>query len=225
MACPGKRPRSSPTERKLMPLQNGSLQTTETDFGTTGHLDGTVTGMDVLDPTELTGGVPEKTTLLEVDDEFDVHLTWELNGADTTVVGGYWLVSLYSDDMDGLPTSTMTGLLDSSPPIQIVGGIGPLKFDYTFKVIPPKVQVGVYKLTATINHSPTGDPNKLTEMFGFAESTPINIRKTVVETNLSESVYPPQPSRHQGSSGQRGHAAAAGGAPRARSHRIGAWSA
>jgi hypothetical protein len=193
MACPGKRPRSSPTERKLMPLQNGSLQTTETDFGTTGHLDGTVTGMDVLDPTELTGGVPEKTTLLEVDDEFDVHLTWELN--------------------------------DSSPPIQIVGGIGPLKFDYTFKVIPPKVQVGVYKLTATINHSPTGDPNKLTEMFGFAESTPINIRKTVVETNLSESVYPPQPSRHQGSSGQRGHAAAAGGAPRARSHRIGAWSA
>jgi hypothetical protein len=174
-----------------MALQSGSLQTTETDFGTTGHLDGTVTGMDVLDPTELVNGNPEKTTLLEVDDEFDVHLTWELNGADTTVVGGYWFVSLYSDDMDGSPTSTMTGLLDSSPPIAIVGGVGPLKFEYTFKVIPPNVKLGIYKLTATINHGPTTDPNQLTEMFGFAESTPINIRQTVVESNLSERLSAP----------------------------------
>jgi len=42
---------------------------------------------------------------------------------------------------------------------------------------------GLYKLTATISHSPTGYPNKLSEMFGFAESTPVNIKKTVVETN------------------------------------------
>ena len=181
MACPGKRPRSSPTERKLMPLQNGSLQTTETDFGTTGHLDGTVTGMDVLDPTELTGGVPEKTTLLEVDDEFDVQIKWELDGAATTVVGGYWIVSLYSDDMDGV--GTMNGRIAGPDTIAIVGGVTPLKFQHTFKVSPPKPKVGLYKLTATINHSPTGKQNQLTEMFGFAESTPVQIVDTTVESN------------------------------------------
>ena len=133
--------------------------------------------MDVLDPTENN----EKTTLLEVDDEFDVQLTWELDGAATTVLGGYWVVSLYSDDMDGV--GTMTGQLGGPAIIPIVGGTGPLVFQHTFQVVPPVPQVGIYKLTAAINHSPTGDPNLLTEMFGFAESTPINIRQTVVETN------------------------------------------
>ena len=205
-----------------MTLLSGSLQTPATDTlgSPNAVLDGKVTGMDVLDPTENN----EKTSLLEVDDEFDVQVTWELDGAATTVLGGSWVVSLYSDDMDGV--GAMVGPIGGGPAIiPIVGAPSPLVFQYTFKVPPPTPQVGIYKLTAVINHSPTGDPNQLTEMFGFAESTPINIRKTVVETNLSESVYPPQPSRHQGSSGQRGHAAAAGGAPRARSHRIGAWSA
>jgi hypothetical protein len=32
-----------------------------------------------------------------------------------------------------------------------------------------------------INHSPTGDPKKVSEMFGYAESTPIDIREVVVE--------------------------------------------
>jgi len=36
---------------------------------------------------------------------------------------------------------------------------------------------------ATISHSPTGDPAKLSEMFGYAEATPIDIRRTVVESN------------------------------------------
>jgi hypothetical protein len=43
----------------------------------------------------------------------------------------------------------------------------------------------VYKLVATINHSPTGDPAKVSEMFGFAESTPIDIRDHVVESGDS----------------------------------------
>ena len=51
------------------------------------------------------------------------------------------------------------------------------------KVIPPKPQEGLYKLTATISHSPTGDPAKLSEMFGYAESTPVEIKKTAVESN------------------------------------------
>jgi len=149
-------------------LRSGSLQTTVTDTGVPKILDGQVTGLDVLDPTENN----EQTSLLEVDDEFDVVLSWELTGNSTPVVGGYWIVSLYSDDMDG--QGLMTGL---------IAGTSPLKFQHKFTVSPPKPQVGLYQLTAVINESPTGNPNQLTEMFGYAESTPIMITKTVVETN------------------------------------------
>jgi hypothetical protein len=175
----GKRPRCSPRKGKIVTLQSGSLQTPATDaLGSPNIvLDGKVTSMDVLDPTENN----EKTALLEVDDEFDVQVTWELDGAATTVLGGSWIVSLYSDDMDGV--GGMKGSIGGPVIIPIVGGPGPLVFKYTFQVLPPTPQVGIYKLTAVINHSPTGDPNKLTEMFGFAESTPIDIRQTVVETN------------------------------------------
>ena len=67
--------------------------------------------------------------------------------------------------------------------IPVTGGITPLKFDHTFKVAPPAPKEGLYKLTATISHSPTADPTKLSEMFGFAESTPVDIRNTVVESD------------------------------------------
>jgi len=148
-----------------------------TDFAVAGILDGQVTAMDVLDPTENN----EKTSLLEVDDEFDVKLTWQLTGAATPVVGGSWIVSLYSDDMDGV--GAMTGLIAGPATVPITGGISPLHFQHTFRVAPPKPKVGLYKLTATISHSPTGNPAQLSEMFGYAEATPINIRLTVVESN------------------------------------------
>ena len=151
-----------------MSLLSGSLQTPVTDFGVAGILDGQVTGMDVLDPTEN----DEKTSLLEQDDEFDVVLSWQLTGAATPVVGGYWVVKLYSANMDG--QGTMTGLLGSAT-IPITGGAAPLAFQHRFKVIPPKPQPGVYTLTATINHSPIQNPAEYDEMFGFAESTPIQI--------------------------------------------------
>jgi len=160
-----------------MSLQSGSLQTTVTDTGSTGILDGQVTGMDVVDPTEGN----EKTSLLEVDDDFDVQLTWQLTGNSTPVVGGSWIVSLYSDDMDG--ASRMNGLLAGPTAIPIVGGVSPLTFQHTFQIAPPTPQVGLYKLTAIINHSPTGDPAKLSEMFGYAESTPVMITEAVVESN------------------------------------------
>jgi len=158
-------------------LQSGSLQTTMTDSGLSGYLDGQVTGMDVLDPTEGN----ERTSLLEDDDEFDVQLTWQLTGSSTPVVGGTWIVALYSDDIDG--QGQMTGLIAGPDQVPITGGVSPLQFEYKFTVPTPTPQVGLYQLTAVINHSPTGDPNKLSEMFGYAESTPIMITRTVVETN------------------------------------------
>src|SRR5262245_875840 len=176
-----KRPCSSSVEGKerIMPIRSGSLQTPATDaLGSPNVvLDGKVTGMDVLDPTEN----DEKTSLLEVDDEFDVVLSWELDGAATTVVGGYWIVSLYSDDIDGV--GQMTGRIAGPDTIAITGGVTPLKFQHRFKVPTPKPKVGVYTLTATINHSPTGNQNQLTGMFGFAESTPVQSVETTVESN------------------------------------------
>jgi hypothetical protein len=160
-----------------MSLQSSALQTPATDFNVPGILDGQVTSMDVLDPTEGN----ERTTLLEVDDEFDVKVSWRLTGAATPVVGGAWIVSLYSSNMDGV--GTMTGLIAGPVAVPITGAVSPLTFDHTFKIAPPKPREGLYKLTATINHSPTADPAKLTEMFGFAESTPVDIRNTVVESN------------------------------------------
>ena len=158
-------------------LRSGSFQTTVTDTGVSNILDGQVTGLDVLDPTEKN----EKTSLLEVDDEFDVVLSWQLTGNSTPVVGGSWIVALYSDDIDG--QGQMTGLIAGPDIVPITGGVSPLTFQHNFQVSPPRPQVGLYQLTATINHSPTGDPTRLSEMFGYAESTPIMITETVVETN------------------------------------------
>ena len=162
-----------------MSLQSGSLQTPAT--GALGSpnavLDGRVTGIDVLDPAENNA----KTTLLEVGNEFDVLVTWELDGAATAVLGGSWIVSLYSNDMDGV--GTMTGLIGGPDVIPVVGGTSPLAFHHTFHVSPPTPKVGLYKLTAVINHSPTGNPWRITDMFGFAESTPIDIRRIAVETS------------------------------------------
>lgn len=163
-----------------MSLESGALQTPVTDFKVHGILDGEVKSMVVLDPTEKN----EKTALLESDDEFKVQLTWELSGAATTVVGGYWVVSLYSKNMDNV--GPMQGLIAGPEVIAIHPGPGPLLYKHTFRVRPPRPRQGLYKLTATINHSPTGDPTKVSEMFGFAESTPIDIREHVVEVEKAK---------------------------------------
>jgi hypothetical protein len=163
-----------------MSLESGALQTPVTDFKVPGILDGKVKSMVVLDPTEKN----EKTALLEGDDEFDVRLRWELSGAATTVVGGYWAVSLYSKNMDNV--GPMQGLIAGPAVITIHPAPGPLEFEHTFRVRPPRPRQGLYKLTATINHSPTGNPNQVSEMFGFAESSPIDIRDNVVETEAAK---------------------------------------
>jgi hypothetical protein len=79
--------------------------------------------------------------------------------------------------MDGV--GAMNGLLDGPAIVALTPPT--TKYTHTFHVPTPKPQVGIYKLVVTISHSPNGNPNQLTEMFGFAESTPINIRQTVVE--------------------------------------------
>lgn len=157
-------------------LESSSFQTPATDFpGGNAILAGQVLNLRVLDPTENN----EQTSLLEVDDEFDVEVTWELTGAATPVVAGYWILSLYSDDIDG--AGLMHGLI-AGPDIVAFSGKGtPHGFSHTFKVSPPTPKVGLYQVVCAINFSPVGNPNLLAEMYGFAESTPIDIRRIVVE--------------------------------------------
>jgi hypothetical protein len=155
-----------------MSLQSGSLQTPASEsLGSPNPvLDGRVTSLDVLDPTNNN----RKTSLLDVAKPFDVQVHWELDGFDTQIVGGSWIVSLYSDDMDGV--GQMKGHIAGPVTIPVNGGPSPLKFHHRFHVAPPTPKVGLYTLTVTINHSPTGNPGQLDEMFGFAESTPIDIK-------------------------------------------------
>ena len=159
-----------------MPLESSSFQTPATDFVGGGPvLSGNVLDMQVLDPTEGN----ERTSLLEVDDEFDVQVIWQLTGAATTVTAGTWLVSLYSDDIDGV--GAMTGRIAGPDSIPFTGAPTPHVFSHTFRVRPPTPKVGLYQLVCAINFSPVGNPNLLAEMYGFAESTPISIQKILVE--------------------------------------------
>jgi hypothetical protein len=155
-----------------MALQSSSFQTPDSEiFGSPNPvLNGQVTTLNVLDPTNG----DRRTSLLDVTNPFEVQVHWELDGSGTTVLGGGWIVSLYGDDIDGV--GQMVGLIEGPAVIPVVGGLSPLKFHHRFHVNPPTPQVGLYTLTVTINHSPTSDPNDLDEMFGFAESTPIDIK-------------------------------------------------
>jgi hypothetical protein len=155
-----------------MALQSSSLQTPASEaLGSPNPvLDGQVTSLDVLDPTNSN----RRTSLLDVTNPFEVQVHWELDGFDTLILGGGWIVSLYSDDMDGV--GQMVGLIEGPAIIPVTGGPSPLKFHHRFHVNPPTPKVGLYTLTVTINHSPTSNPADLDEMFGFAESTPIDIK-------------------------------------------------
>ena len=159
-----------------MGLASASFQTPATDIGP-GILDGVVKSLATLDPTEN----DEPTVLMEIDDPFSVKVDWELSGPLVWVTGGTWEVALYIDDIDGVgPTS---GLLASTTiPVNISSD--PQPFSVRFDVPANSVAAGVYQLVVTINHSPQGGPlGKLTEMVGFAESTPVKFTSTPAESN------------------------------------------
>lgn len=158
----------------------GKFQTpVDPDFGS-GILTGTITDLIVRDTSEPP--VPgKKAWLLEPDDPFSVEIDWQLQYPAVWVVGGYWVLTLYINAIDGVGTTK--GALDTAtfpvPPTTS----DPMKYNHTFNVAANSVTEGVYELTVVINHSPDGDPKNLTEMGGFAESGPVKFTKTKAETD------------------------------------------
>jgi hypothetical protein len=160
----------------------GSFQTpADPDIGP-GILTGTITALVVRDTTEkFPPG--ETTSLLEPDDSFSVEIDWQLAGPLVWVVGGFWHLGLFIDDIDGVgPTSgplvTPTPIIPVPPTTS-----DPMPYSFTFNVPGGTVADGVYQLTVVINHSPDGNPGHLTEMVGFAESGPVMFATTPDESN------------------------------------------
>lgn len=158
----------------------GSFQTpADPDIGP-GILTGTITDLIVRDTSEPPAP-GEKTLLLEPDDPFSVEIDWQLAGPLVWVVGGFWILGLFIDDMDGVgQTSGQLGTATIPVPPTTSD---PMAYSFVFNVPGNSVTDGVYQLTVVINHSPDGNPNNLTEMVGFAESGPVKYTTTIAESN------------------------------------------
>ena len=174
--CGSQNPIHDHRKKAEMALANASFQTPADDIGA-GILDGVITGLITLDPTEN----DEPTVLMETDDPFSLKVDWQLSGPLVWVTGGTWEVALYIDDIDGVGT-THGQLAAATIPVNVVSN--PQPYSVRFDVPANSVTPGVYQLVVTINHSPQGGPlGKLTEMVGFAESTPVKFTITSAESN------------------------------------------
>src|SRR5215469_10129807 len=159
-----------------------SFQTYATDFGIPGILDGAITGLTVLDPTENN----EPTLLLEEDDPYAVEVDWQVTGAGLCSLGGTWQVALCISSVDG-QTGAAHGQVGATAFVPVVGC--QQNYSVTFTQPGNSVQAGLYQFVVSINHSPQGATapppldQQLTENVGFAQSSPVKFTPTVDESN------------------------------------------
>jgi hypothetical protein len=166
----------------MAPPFQTSFQTYATDFGIPGILDGAITGLTVLDPTEKN----EPTLLLEEDDPYAVKVDWQVTGAGLCSLGGTWQVALYISSVDG-QAGAAHGQVGTTVFVPVVG----CQQKYSVKFTEPanSVQAGLYQFVVSINHSPQGAKTpppldqQLTENVGFAQSSPVKFTPTVDESN------------------------------------------
>ena len=124
----------------MAPPFQSSFQTYATDFGIPGILDGAITGLTVLDPTENN----EPTLLLEEDDPYAVEVDWQVTGAGLCSLGGTWQVALYISSADG-QTGAAHGQLGATVPVAVVG----CQQNYSVTFTQPGFAVGWYPRAAS----------------------------------------------------------------------------
>ena len=166
----------------MAPPFQTAFQTYATDFGIQGILDGAITGLTVLDPTENN----EPTLLLEEDDPYAVRVDWQVTGAGLCSLGGTWQVALYINSVDGQPGAAH-GQLGATVPVAVVGC--QQNYSVTFTQPASSVPAGLYQFVVSINHSPQGATppppvdQQVTENVGFAQSSPVKFTAIVDESN------------------------------------------
>jgi hypothetical protein len=167
------RPPPCPQEQDFNVLSG--FITPGSDFPPPHPLDASITA-DVLDPTEIVGGKPERVRIVETADRWAVEVDWCICGPFAAALCGCWCVQVFIDDIDGVGTTH--GLLGSarvpveSQRIVQVDDTSQRCYEYTFTFPAGSVAPGVYNLVIVITLA-TGScetPGPLLhDTLGFAE--------------------------------------------------------
>lgn len=148
----------------------GTLQTPLDDSRAGDLLEAGVENLMVLLPADESRAV----RLIDVGDEFLVRVRWRLAGRLVPYLSGRWLVELFVDAVGG--TGGMTGSLGVRSVDHRLDTPSPALFETSFVVSTAAGEEGVYRLLVTLGLSLTGDPGRLSELYGFVESVPIRIQ-------------------------------------------------
>ena len=167
------RPPPCPQEQDFNVLSG--FITPGSDFPPPHPLDASITA-DVLDPTEIVGGKPERVRIVETADRWAVEVDWCICVPFAAALCGCWCVQVFIDDIDGVGTTH--GLLGSarvpveSQRIVQVDDTSQRCYEYTFTFPAGSVAPGVYNLVIVITLA-TGScetPGPLLhDTLGFAE--------------------------------------------------------
>jgi hypothetical protein len=145
------RPPPCPQEQDFNVLSG--FITPGSDFPPPHPLDASITA-DVLDPTEIVGGTPERVRIVETADRWAVEVDWCICGPFAAALCGCWCVQVFIDDIDGVGTTH--GLLGSarvsvdSQRIVQVDDTSQRCYEYTFTFPAGSVTPGVYNLVIVI---------------------------------------------------------------------------
>ncbi|BCJ49381.1 hypothetical protein Asp14428_08560 [Actinoplanes sp. NBRC 14428] len=105
--------------------------------------------------------------IIQTDAPFEMALTWSLDGATASFLGGQWHLSIYIDNVDGVGSTN--GLLGTA--VVDVDSVAPeplpRTYEYTFHFDPHTVSEGAYQVIAVVRYRNLDVP---LQMRGFAET-------------------------------------------------------
>lgn len=121
-------------------------------------LAGTITHANIHEVTDPV----TPTTLIRTDQDWLIHIKWELTGSLVSMIDGTWRIQTYLEGMGGLFEGELR------PPGDTMNvNPGAPKYDHTFRVPAGAVGAGSYKLVTHITYfKPNGMPGPIA---GFYE--------------------------------------------------------